>query len=305
MKLLQVSKSSQGNHCLGTFQAMAGPCEILVDSCDLKLTENLTKIAQQEALRIQNKFSRYSASSLCSKINSANIQSADKTTAIDNETFQLLEFANNCFEISAGMFDITSGILRKAWNFDGSDKIPTEAEIEPLLNNIGWQRVIYDSTKIMLPQGMELDFGGIAKEYAVDKTAELITHYANSAGHKNLSILINFGGDLFSTGKKKQGGCWEVGIENSANSKHTTSLSLTKGALATSGDANRFLLKNGIRYGHILNPISGWPIENTPASVTVAAPQCITAGMLATLAILQGKNAQGFLKKQSVKFWIK
>jgi thiamine biosynthesis lipoprotein len=311
---LPVSVTLQGDHCRGLFQAMASPCEILVNSSDLELTQELTKIAWQEAMRIQNKFSRYDENSLCSKINASNQKQANsnnhkttpQTVAIDEETFQLLEYANSCFEISHGMFDITSGILREVWKFDGTDKLPSQTEIDPLLTRIGWDKVFYDSTQIMLPAGMEIDFGGIAKEYAVDKTVTLLTDYAQSVGQKNLSLLINFGGDLFSTGPKLDGSHWQVGIENSTPMTHqTTSLSLNTGAIATSGFANRFQFKNGIRYGHILDPNTGWPIENAPASVTVAAPQCITAGMLATLAILQGNQAQNFLNQQSVEFWIR
>lgn len=95
-----------------------------------------------------------------------------------------------------------------------------------------------------------------------------------------------------------------MGIEHPdfKNSK-TMVVSLYKGALATSGDAKRFLLKNGKRYSHILNAKNGWPIENAPSSMTIAAPQCIQAGILATLSLLQGLNAEKFLDEQDVKYW--
>ena len=81
-------------------------------------------------------------------------------------------------------------------------------------------------------------------------------------------------------------------------------LELANGALATSGDARRFLMKDGVRYGHILgDPRTGWPIKNTPRSVTVAAPSCVEAGMIATLAMLQGKRAEAFLKREGARAW--
>jgi thiamine biosynthesis lipoprotein len=81
-------------------------------------------------------------------------------------------------------------------------------------------------------------------------------------------------------------------------------LDLERGALATSGDSRRYLLKDGIRYGHILNPRTGWPVPGAPRSVTVAASSCTEAGFLATVALLQGSGAQGYLKEQGVRHWL-
>lgn len=81
-------------------------------------------------------------------------------------------------------------------------------------------------------------------------------------------------------------------------------LSLAAGALATSGDARRFLLKDGVRYGHILDPRTGWPVRGAPRSVTVAAPTCTEAGVLATLAMLQGREARAWLAAQGAPHWI-
>jgi len=78
---------------------------------------------------------------------------------------------------------------------------------------------------------------------------------------------------------------------------------LKTGALATSGDSRRYLLKNGKRYGHILNPLTGWPIEDAPRSITVAADTCTQAGMLATLAMLCGAEAEVFLERQDTQYW--
>ena len=80
-------------------------------------------------------------------------------------------------------------------------------------------------------------------------------------------------------------------------------LELADGALATSGDARRFLLKDGVRYGHILNPRTGKPVDHAPRSVTVAAATCVEAGMIATLAVLQGKGAEAFLKHEGARAW--
>jgi thiamine biosynthesis lipoprotein len=116
--------------------------------------------------------------------------------------------------------------------------------------------------------------------------------------------MLNFGGDLLALGPRRDGRPWLVGIESlDAPAASAKQIELERGALATSGDARRFLLKDGKRYGHILDPRTGWPVEGAPRSVTVAAPTCSEAGMLATLALLRGRDAESFLAAQGVRHW--
>jgi thiamine biosynthesis lipoprotein len=115
---------------------------------------------------------------------------------------------------------------------------------------------------------------------------------------------VNFGGDLVATGEQRHPGGWQVGIE--APDHHNTAqrlIRLSSGALATSGDSRRCLVKDGVRYSHILDPLTGWPIKGAPRSITVAAETCTQAGMLATLAMLNGENAEEFLESQNLRFW--
>jgi thiamine biosynthesis lipoprotein len=145
---------------------------------------------------------------------------------------------------------------------------------------------------------MELDFGGIGKEYAVDRAFELL------AARCTAPFLINFGGDL-RTNRAPAQSPWRVGIERPDTEREATLLlDLQRGALATSGDSRRFLMKNGIRYGHILDPRTGWPVRDAPRSVTVAASSCTEAGQLSTLALLHGALAREFLDQQGVRYWI-
>jgi thiamine biosynthesis lipoprotein len=144
---------------------------------------------------------------------------------------------------------------------------------------------------------MEIDLGGIGKEYAVDR-----------AGARAREIwprcLLNFGGDLLAFGAGIDHNGWTVGIEGlTATGLPAARISLALGALATSGDARRFLLKAGKRYGHILDPRTGWPVEHAPRSVTVAAPSCTHAGMLATFAMLHGAKAEAFLESEGADHW--
>tara|TARA_R110000751_G_scaffold35564_1_gene87347 strand:+ start:63611 stop:64507 length:897 start_codon:yes stop_codon:yes gene_type:complete len=285
----------KSDHIIGRFTAMASPCEVLIETQDSVLATHLTSVAHSETKRIEQKFSRYLSNNPMANIN----HSDGKPVVIDDEIFRLLEFANSCFQLSEGLFDITSGVLRQAWKFDGTGNVPTPEAVKVLMPNIGWQKVKYDQSSIILAKGMELDFGGIGKEYAVDCVAKLCAEYATTT-----SVVVNFGGDIQVTRPRQNKQPWHIGIESpDDNNGSTKILKIVSGGLATSGDARRYLLKEGKRYSHILNPETGYPIENAARSVTVAAPYCIQAGLLATLALLQGANAEAFLQQQGIKFW--
>jgi len=281
------------------FDAMASPCEVLIETNSESLALEVGSLVANEVWRIEDKFSRYDIKSACSLIN----QSEGQRIAIDNETFLLLNFAQQCYQLSDGLFDITSGVLRKIWRFDCGDKVPTIEAVRQIMASVGWAKVKFDEQEITLPKGMEIDFGGIGKEYAVDKASILVQNMTDSP------CLVNLGGDLFATQCLSNGQPWRVGIEhplasiNEFTRKKEMIVSLFQGALATSGDAKKFLLKAGVRYSHILNAKTGWPIEQAPRSMTVVAPQCIQAGILATLSLMQGKNAEKFLQDQGVKYW--
>lgn len=286
---IQYNVEPRDNYYVVHFSAMASPCEFLIDTSDENLVETLADLGVREVKRIEQKFSRYVNNNLCYNINNAN----GEIVGIDDECYKLLSYADTCFDLSDGMFDLTSGVLRKAWTFDGSDRIPTQKSIDAVLPFIGWTKVSFDQSTIQMNPGMEIDFGGVGKEYAVSLVAEQFRHH-----FPTVSCLINLGGDIQITRARNDHQCWYVGIENSVQA-----IALKEGALATSGDAKRYLLKNGKRYSHILNPKTGWPILNGPASITVYSPLCVQAGSLATLALLHGIHAEDFLKEQDVQYW--
>jgi thiamine biosynthesis lipoprotein len=272
---------------------MASPCEIHVDDADLAAAERIVRLVAAEARRIEAKLSRYRRGNVVDEINTAN----GRPVVVDDETAGLLDYAARLYELSDGNFDVTSGVLRRVWRFDGSDRVPTAEAVAALLPIVGWDKVRWRAPQITLLPGMEVDLGGIGKEYAVDRAAALVKPLSTKC-------LLNFGGDLLALGPQAGGAPWRVGIESltveATAAKH---IELRVGALATSGDARRFLLKDGKRYGHILDPKTGWPVERAPRSVTVAAATCTEAGMLATLALLQGPDAEAFLEAQGVQFW--
>ncbi len=163
---------------------------------------------------------------------------------------------------------------------------------------VGWDKVRWRAPELTLLPGMEIDLGGIGKEYAVDRAAALVRPLSTRC-------LLNFGGDLLALGPQAGGAPWRVGIESVIAARTPARhIELGNGALATSGDARRYLLKDGKRYGHILDPTTGWPVVGAPRSVTVAAATCTEAGMLATLALLQGADAEQFLAAQGAQFWL-
>lgn len=282
------------------FDAMASPCEVLIDHQDKQLASAIGQVVAKEAWRIEDKYSRYTPNSVCGQLN----RDAGRTCSIDQETYLLLQFAQQCYEMSNGLFDITSGILRKAWLFDCSDKIPSQEQIDELLPLIGWNKLQFNESEFAMKSGMELDFGGIGKEYAVDKAMLLASEITPAP------TLINFGGDIAVNGPRANNLPWVVGVEHpslnaaSLGKNKPVAVQISQGAIATSGDAKRYLQVGKKRYGHVLNVQTGWPIDNPPRSVTVAAPKCIQAGLLATLALLQGEQAEQFLIQSEIQHWL-
>jgi thiamine biosynthesis lipoprotein len=280
----------------GCFEAMASPCKVLIDTDDRALAETVLRIAEREARRVEAKFSRYRTDNIVHQIN----HSGGLPVPVDEETEALLRYAATCHQMSHGMFDITSGVLRRVWKFDGGRHLPSDAEIRDVLRHVGWQRVVFVDSTLRMPVGMEIDLGGIGKEYAVDRAAALIV------AHTRASFLVNFGGDLLAVGPRRGGRFWKVGIDDPDHPGKGAlyRIDLPAGGLATSGDARRFVLWKGKRLGHILNPRTGWPVEGAPRSVTVLGQSCLEAGTLSTLAYLQGPNAREFLQQQNAQFWI-
>ena len=291
-----------GAHHRIAFRAMASPCEVLVDGGAASEARALGELARAEAARVEAKFSRYREDSVVGRINRA----GGAPVAVDAETAALLDFAAECHALSGGRFDVTSGALREAWRFDGSGRVPPAEAVAALLPRVGWHRARWPAghaagaggdasseRALALPPGMEIDLGGVGKEYAVDRVAALL------AARTARPFLVNFGGDLAASAPPASG-AWRVGVERPEGAPWT--LPLARGALATSGDARRYVLKDGVRHGHVLDPRTGWPVAGAPRSVTVAAPTCTAAGALATIALLHGADAEAFLEARGVSW---
>ena len=276
-----------------TFTAMAGPCEILVRCDTASEARELASLACVETQRIERKFSRYLDDNVVYAIN----HSEGTRVAVDEEALRLLRYAGQCYELSEGRFDITSGVLRRAWTFDGRTVVPDEEKIASLRQNVGWHRVQLDDSGVRLSRGMEIDLGGVGKEYAVDRVADLLRSSSGEA------LLVNFGGDIRAVAGAKDARPWTIGIETPGRERSALGqIEIVDGGVATSGDSRRFCVVDGKRLGHILDPRTGWPVVDAPRSVTVVAENCTAAGFLATMAMLYGADAEIFLEAQHVTY---
>jgi len=261
---------------------MGGPARLRLVTDDPAVAERAIAAAVAEVDRLERKYSRYRDDSLTSAINRA--AGSGSAVAIDEETAGLLNYAATVWRESGGLFDLTSGVLRRAWDFK-SGRAPDPDAIDALLPLVGWDKVQWDRERVLLPiAGMELDFGGCVKEYAADSAA------AQLRGQGITAALVDLAGDMAALGAPAGAAGWPVGIRHpAARETAVARVVLPAGGLASSGDYERSLEIDGRRYGHILHPRTGWPVGGLVA-VSVLAPQCLVAGSSATVAMLKSAD---------------
>ncbi len=278
------------------FRAMGTSCSIVLYADNPVEADAVAALVLAEIERIEFKYSRYRADSELSRINGT---LPGQICRVDEETSALLDYAMACFRISDGLFDITSGVLRRAWNFS-SLNVPSDDVVTHVLGSIGMDKLSWQAPCLAFhAPDMELDFGGIAKEYAVDRAAAVITEAGLCHG------LINLGGDMAAIGPRGDGSPWPIGLQHpNKKAANIAKVGLIRGALATSGNYERFIQCGATRYGHILNPKTGWPVSGL-ASVSVLAPQCMVAGSGATIAMLKGTDGASWLAQHKLDhIWI-
>jgi len=277
------------------FTAMASACELRLAGTDEAALQAAARAAIGEVRRIEQAYTRYRPDSIVSRINAA--AGTGQAIEVDAETAHLLGFAGQLHAASDGRFDITSGVLRRAWDFR-LPRLPEPAALAALLPLIGWPMVVWDGRRVALPvAGMEIDFGGFGKEYAADRAFSVLVSAGVSSGYANL------GGDIRVLGPHPGGRPWRFAIRHPRDEGQTVAhIELGVGALATSGDYERFIDVDGRRYCHILDARSGWPVM-VWQSISVVAPVCVAAGALCTMAILQGATALAYLREQHVGFF--
>ncbi|MDD5005820.1 MAG: FAD:protein FMN transferase [Candidatus Omnitrophica bacterium] len=239
-------------------------------------------IAFKEIERVENIFSIYRKDSPVAHLNK---------TGFLNTNFEitlLVEKSKRFYELTGGQFDITVGTLTKIWKQAFQEnRIPNKAEIKNALALVGLDKVYIDRTNnsIMFNvKGMQIDFGAIAKGYAVDcAVKELKIKGIDSA-------IVNVGGNLYCLGSKS-GQSWQIGLQHPrTKNKLFTTLKLKDLAVATSGDYEQYMEINKKRYSHIINPKTGYPVDNNVMSVTVIAKDAMTADAVGTCVFLLGKE---------------
>ena len=289
----KTSKQEDSSFYRVEFKAMGSACEIVICATHQEEAEHCIELAINEVHRIEEKYSRYQINSIVSRINTA---AGLDWIECDDETESLFNYADTLFKISDGLFDITSGVLRHAWDFKNPNLVNQDT-LNSLSQLIDWPSVKRKDGNIKLPKvGMELDFGGFGKEYAVDRAATILAGKGLKHGY------VNLGGDLRAIGPKPNGEAWIMGIQDPRNQDGLIgSLPLTFGALATSGDYEKFFELNGQRYCHIISPRTCKPV-NFWRSVTILAPLSITAGTYSTVAMLKEADGLSWLNESKLPY---
>jgi len=273
------------------FKAMGGPGQIQL--ADTPHARHALQAALAELQRLEAHYSRYRPDSVVSTINA---NAGRQPTACDAETWSLLDFAHQLHTRSQGLFDITSGVYRRAWNF-ASAHIPDQGCLDQLKPLVGWGQVERSDQHVWLPHiGMEIDLGGLVKEYAVDRTCSVLQ--AHGIG----SALVSLAGDMRALGSKPDGQPWQAGIAHPRQAGQLrASIALQDMALATSGDYERVIVLNGQRYAHLIDAHTGWPVSHWQ-SVSVQAASCLVAGSISTLAMLMQAQGLAFLQESGLSF---
>ncbi len=265
------------------FPALGTLCEVQYAAAggDAQAT-GFERAAQAWVNRFEAKYSRFRPDSLLSRINAA---AGREWVEIDAEMEGLLKLCDTLHFMTQGVLDPTALPLIALWNHKtDTPRIPTAAEITAARVLVGWKKVQRAPGKIFLPEpGMALDFGGFGKEYAVDVTAQIATD------HGITSALVDFGHDLRAVGAPPGRPAWHIGLEDPLKPGTSSgSVAIVGKGVASSGDYIRRFVIDGKRYGHIIDPRTGWPVANGCIQSTVITSSCLQAGVLSTTSFVLG-----------------
>lgn len=245
--------------------------------------EDYIKLAIDEITRIENLISEWDLNSQTSEINK---NAGIKPVKVDKELYDLIKRSIQISKLTQGAFDISFASVDKIWKYDGSMKVlPSEEEIKKSVAKIGYQHIELNEehqSVFLKLEGMKIGFGAIGKGYAADKTKQLLINKGVKAG------IVNASGDLNSWGKQPNGESWKVGITNPLNKEKVFSwLPIDNSAVVTSGNYEKYVILNGVRYTHIINPKTGYPVVGLN-SVTVFSDSAELADALATAVFVMG-----------------
>lgn len=240
-------------------------------------------LAIEEITRIEKLISEWDTNSQTSAINR---NAGIKPVKVDKELFELIKRSIQISKLTQGAFDISFASIDKVWKYDGSmQKLPTEAAIQKSVEKIGYQNIELNEaqqTVFLKLAGMKIGFGAIGKGYAADKAKQVLIEKGVKAG------IINASGDLNSWGTQPNGDLWKVGITNPLNKEKVFSwLPIENSAVVTSGNYEKYVTLNGVRYTHIINPKTGYPVVGLN-SVTIFSESAELADALATAVFVMG-----------------
>lgn len=256
---------------------LGSPFEMNVVASDSLQGNKFIDLAILEVKRIENLISDWIPTTQISEVNK---NAGIKAVKVGSEVFELVERAIKISKITNGAFDISYASMDKIWKFDGSMKtMPTDDAIKKSIEKIGYQNIILNKelhTIFLKISGMKLGLGGIGQGYIADKVKELLQKEGCTSG------LVNVSGDINTWGKQPNGKLWTIGIVNPMNkNKIFATFPLDDSAVETSGSYEKYVIFNGIRYSHIINPKTGYPATGI-VSVSVFAKQTEIADALAT-----------------------
>ena len=262
---------------------LGSPLEITVVAKDTIQGNQYIDLAITEVKRIEYLISDWIPSTQISKVNK---NAGSKPVKVDKEVFDLVGRAIKVSQITSGAFDISYASMDKIWKFDGSMKaMPTGEAIKKSVSKIGYKNIILDSkeqTIFLKNEGMKLGLGGIGQGYIADKVKELLFSKGCTSG------IVNVSGDINAWGRQQDGNPWTVGIVNPLNkNKVFATFPLEDSAVETSGNYEKYVIFNGIRYSHIIDPRTGYPAQGV-VSVSVFAKQTEIADALATGIFVMG-----------------
>ena len=269
-----------------SFQALGTRCEVqyAAPGGDVQ-AQAFERVAVAWVTAFEAKYSRFRPDSLISRINAA---AGREWVALDAEAEALFKLCDTLHFMTQGVLDPTALPLMRLWDYKAATpRIPTAAEIAAARSLVGWKKVRREPGRVFLPEsGMALDLGGFGKEYAVDAVAQLAVE------HRLPCALVDFGHDLRAIGAPPGRPAWHIGLEDpQAPGRSTGSVALVNRGIASSGDYLRGFTVDGRRYGHIIDPRTGWPVANGCVQANVVAATCLQAGVLSTAAFVLGVPA--------------
>lgn len=253
-------------------------------------TSALHSLMQQELDHINKLMSTYDKSSEISRFNDSN---STQWFPVSTETAQVVELARKISILSNGAFDVTVGPLVDLWGFGSKprgDRTPADDQVEALRKKVGYKHLKVRLSPAALRKdipGLRVDLSAIAKGYAVDKLAEIVS----AKGFADM--VVEIGGEMLIKGRNPNGKLWRIAVEKPVPGRSSAErvFSLAATGMATSGNYRNFFVEDGQRYGHTIDPATGRPVRHRLASVTVLSPTCAEADALATALMAMGDDA--------------